>query len=212
MANDYRKIKSGPSTGSLPKKLMVVLMSFACGYLSSLLMDVGHLSTWVKTNVLAHYSIQTKPVPIATQHAQLPKPKFEFYTLLTNEQKQFTEVPKEAANRASAPPVIAATKLSNNAVQKPLIQQEKSPQASAANKELFLVQVASFKRQEDAERMKASLTLKGFNVNVATVSQQQSNWYRVIIGPFASRTQAEKAQVSVARSEHITGMIRKMDA
>ena len=80
------------------------------------------------------------------------------------------------------------------------------------NKDAYLVQIASFKSNQEAERMKAVLSIKGFRVNIAMVTQQQIQWYRVNLGPFSSRTQAEQARVSIARSEHIIGMVRKMDA
>ena len=60
--------------------------------------------------------------------------------------------------------------------------------------------------------MKATLVIKGFAVNIAVVSQQKTNWYRVSLGPFHSKDDALRAQTNVARSEHIIGMVRKMDA
>ena len=53
--------------------------------------------------------------------------------------------------------------------------------------------------------------MKGFDVSVASVIQGTGSWHRVIMGPFASRTAAVQAQLLVAKSERIMGMIRKMD-
>ncbi|MCA0403625.1 MAG: SPOR domain-containing protein [Proteobacteria bacterium] len=77
-------------------------------------------------------------------------------------------------------------------------------------KETFLIQIASFRNRQDAEKLKASLILKGFDVNVAMATQNQANWYRVIVGPFASRNDAMKTQNILARNERIQGMIRKV--
>ena len=108
-----------------------------------------------------------------------------------------------AKNQSSAPAVAALTAGSVKSM----------PAATALiNKEAYLVQIASFKRKQEAERMKAMLAIKVFNVNVAIVTQQQIQWYRVILGPFSSRTQAEQARASISASEHIMGMVRKMDA
>jgi cell division protein FtsN len=97
-----------------------------------------------------------------------------------------------------APPVVATV--------------EKKPVSMTAAYESYLIQVGSFRSAHEAERMKASLVMKGFNVAVSTATQNSINWYRVIIGPFSSREQAQTAQQAFARSEHIVGMVRKMDA
>jgi cell division protein FtsN len=86
-----------------------------------------------------------------------------------------------------------------------------NPASTPGDKNAYLVQIASFKSKQEAERMKASLALKGFVVSIAVVNQQQAQWYRIILGPYASRTQAEKARSSLAQSEHLAGMIRRMD-
>ncbi len=232
MARDYRN-KNAPrrNNNRTSRQFILVLGALLCGYLVSSVFDPAALGDWLKTNVLAK---QNDKVPVAAaprvaQTAQLPKPKFEFYTLLANEHASAPVVEAKSANTAAAALSAQAVKaLATNSATTPAnrtatatiaIATSKGlpPKALAStpvvvSKESYLVQIASFKNKQDAERMKASLILKGFTVNIATVNQQQINWYRVIIGPFNSRTQAEKAQVAIARSEHITGMIRKMDA
>ncbi|RUR08806.1 SPOR domain-containing protein [Legionella sp. km772] len=73
----------------------------------------------------------------------------------------------------------------------------------------FVVQVASFKARNDAEHMKGLLILKGFEVSVVPVSTpNQGNWFRVVIGPYPNRALAQKAQVILAKTERLNGMIR----
>ena len=221
MSKDYRRKNSAHHRGSVSKQLLLVLVCFLLGYLSASIFDFTSLSSWVNTQVLAQHTIPTAIK--ATEEAQLPKPKFEFYTLLSSEHTNTNPlVPSGAAviaalptqktalvsvptakNQSSAPAVAALTAGSVKSM----------PAATALiNKEAYLVQIASFKRKQEAERMKAMLAIKGFNVNVAIVTQQQIQWYRVILGPFSSRTQAEQARASISASEHIMGMVRKMDA
>ncbi|MCP0913154.1 MULTISPECIES: SPOR domain-containing protein [Legionella] len=242
MARDYGKRSKPRKSSNTPKQLMLVLVSFCCGYLSSLVFSIEQLGTWLQQRMTAQHS---KPQPTSTKQlaqSQLPKPKFEFYTLLAKEQ---TAVPAAATasvhsnNPAAAHPAITvntapassatstAKTLANAAqvavqsapkpaIPLPSIAQKKVPppaQATAAHKETYLVQIASFKNKQDAERMKAVLTLKGYDVNVVlAATPQQGNWYRVMMGPFTSRTLAEQAQVAIARSERVHGMIRKMEA
>jgi len=229
MAKDYRKKsparRSTPArTGGGSKQFVWVLVSFFCGYLVSTVFDVSAFSDWLKTNVLAKQDVKVaKPATQIAATTQIPKPKFEFYTLLASEH---TATPVTAVNPAAASST-AVTTLANRAspmtvpvttaTPTVIAPTQKTPAALAASapalmKESYLVQIASFRSKQDAEHMKASLILKGFTVNIATINTQQINWYRVIIGPFASRTQAAKAQGAIAQSEHIMGMIRKMDA
>jgi cell division protein FtsN len=78
-------------------------------------------------------------------------------------------------------------------------------------REAFLIQIAAFNRRQDAEHLKASLALRGFDVTISSFLKNNVNWYRVVVGPFPSRVEAERAQVAVARSERMKGMIRKID-
>ena len=243
MAKEYWKKNSTRRKGSSSKLLVMMLVSFLTGYLTASIFDLTSVSNWINTQLLAQHTspIATKSV---AQQAPLPKPKFEFYTLLANQHAQSEPVAnvapvRTAATTLSAAPTIPApspvpANPANELLAKnqpapiavtsaktlapivtpvaPVVSAGKSASLAAIRKKSYLVQVASFKSRVEAERIKGSLVLKGFAVNVVTVNQQQTSWFRVIIGPYESRDQAEKAQVSIARSEHLNGMIRRMDA
>ena len=225
MAKGYGRKNVTPHRGGASKQLLVVLVCFLLGYLSASVFDFTSVSGWVNTQLFAQHSAQIKPVK---EQARLPKPKFEFYTLLASEHAQSKEQVASTGGLVAAPQPVPTQIPSMNVptvrnkpepsilanvvdgVSKPLPAQ--AAPSPAVRKDSYLVQMASFKSRQEAERMKASLTLKGFAVNIATVTQQQVTWYRVVVGPFATRPQAEKIRVSIARSEHIVGMIRKMNA
>lgn len=226
-----RKNTTRRSSGGL-SKVMLTFMAFLFGYLSASLLDLNQLGVWVTTRVLAQ---QKSPQPAVLSVAALPKPKFEFYTLLANERVGHPEPVLQGVAAASSAAVVAASHVPVIPTSAPSIPAapvnlavtEKLPlhaplampaaetrirEAASSNAKPFLVQVASFRNLREAERMKASLVMKGFEVSINTALQQQLTWYRVIIGPFESRMQAQKAQLAFSRSEHIMGMIRKMDA
>jgi len=216
MAGQYKRKNSPRQKGSLLGQLLLVLVVFVAGYLSASLYDLASVTAWVGSQVLANNSAVIIKKPGA-QQAQLPKPKFEFYTLLANEQvagATTTSSPtavlpvKPLPLHAPLAPVTAVV-LTSPA---PVVVAEKIPAFIANRKDTYMVQVGSFKNIQEAERMKVSLVMKGFDVKIATSTQQQISWYRVIIGPFASHTQAQQAQMAFARREHIMGMIRRMDA
>ena len=196
MAKDYGTRRTSHPKTSVTRQLFWIIASFLGGYFAATLFDFTILNHWVNSNI---WKKEAKPAaPITAKQAELPKPKFEFYTLLAKDRKN-TPVTQPVVTpslqaKAAAPQVVGAT---------PAVT------AKAAS---YLIQIASFKNRQEAERMKAALILKGFDVNITAISQQQVNWYRVIVGPFESRLGAEKVQLTLARSEHIKGMIRKMDA
>lgn len=243
MAKDYGKRNSArQNRGSVSKQLLLILVCFLCGYLSASFFDYTTISNWVNTQLAQQgVVIPTKP---AVKEAQLPKPKFEFYTLLANENNNptaptsngaVTAAPSNttaAINTASKtqtptstmakagttstsvnPGNLAATKTLAVAASAATLEVSKQTVPKAvADKGNYLVQVAAFKSRQEAERMKGSLVLKGFEVSILTVTQQNMSWYRVNIGPFPSKVLAQKAQGEIARREHIVGMIRRMDA
>ncbi len=229
MARDYGKRNTSRQGTSFSKQLLLVFVCFLVGYLSAAVFDIASVSRWINTQLLARQatSAATKAVP---QQAVLPKPKFEFYTLLASERPDARVEAIKAAPVATAqatppanPTAVATGTTStvsvavnrNSPVSAPLaivVSAKPLPAPVVNNKGAYLVQVAAFKSQQEADRMKAALVLKGFVVSISMVSQQNTNWYRVNIGPFASRAQAQQVQGAVARSEHIVGMIRKMDA
>lgn len=235
MARDYRSKRTTRARSNAPQQFLVAIVSFLFGYLTACIMDVGTISHWLNTQVLAHN--EAKPTPAkaeAPQQAKLPpKPKFEFYTLLANEKRapQGSAAVPTASSNPTAPataPVRVATSTAGAsvaAVAQPAATTKATTQSPAAvkvaegkplsattsqpAKGAYLVQVASFKAQADAEHMKALLTLKGFSVNVVPISSpSQGNWFRVIIGPYANRDLAQKAQITLAKTERLNGMVR----
>lgn len=227
MAKDYGRRRQTRQKSSMPKQLFWLLASFLSGYLAATVFDFTSLSSWVNANILAKHK-GTKPgAEVAVKEPELPKPKFEFYTLLAKDrstpvapaQPKPATVAQQVKPQAPQQPVAVAQQAAVPAATSPqqaanaVVVTESKPVAVAnSSRESYLIQIAAFKNRSDAEHLKASLTLKGFDVSVAATVQQQVSWYRVIVGPFGSRAAAEKAQLNLAQNERIKGMIRKMDA
>ena len=74
----------------------------------------------------------------------------------------------------------------------------------------YVLQLASFHRREDAERLKALLIMHGIDVQIHAILQQNVSWYRVVAGPFTSREEALQMQALVGRKQRIVGIVRKM--
>ena len=87
------------------------------------------------------------------------EPKFNFYTILP-------ELEVLIPDSETQPP-------------------EKHPAGNTAedNKQ-YVLQAGSFKNKNDAEKLKASLALLGFQANIQSVTVNSTPWHRVRIGPY----------------------------
>lgn len=58
----------------------------------------------------------------------------------------------------------------------------------------YLLQVGSFRSAEDADSLRAELTLLGLQAQVQSVTVDSSTWHRVRIGPYTSAREADGAR------------------
>ncbi len=235
MGRQYSSNKrSSRQKGGAPQQFLIVIVTFMLGYLTASVFNVEKLSSWVNTQVLEHSQEKKRPVKAETQQAQVPpKPKFEFYTLLANEKAAGSTIqtganttanrsanrptPAASATRAASTATVAAatarpvpkSTVSNSQQHAPTTEARAPVTRSAQpTRGTYMVQVAAFKARQDAEHMKGMLILKGFNVTVVPISHQTKGiWYRVIVGPYANRALAQKAQQTLARNERLRGMV-----
>jgi cell division protein FtsN len=62
----------------------------------------------------------------------------------------------------------------------------------------YILQAGSFKTSQQAEQLRASLALQGFQAHIQTVNVNAAeSWYRVYIGPFDTKADALEAQQSL---------------
>lgn len=111
---------------------------------------------------------EPKPAPKVEEN-KTPKPRFDFYKLL---QESETIVP-------------ASETISE---EKPTADQDKTE---------YILQVGSFPKAQDADKLRAQLIMLNLDARVETVEIRKGEvWHRVVVGPF--NTQAE---LSTARSQ-----------
>jgi len=116
----------------------------------------------------------------------IPKPRFEFYTMLP---KQTMEIEEDVET------VEPATDVS------------KPPTPSAAPQPYFL-QAGSFRQQDDAERRRAELLLLGLSPKVEESTSDSGNWFRVSLGPYESQDAVAKAR-SLLANQNIESVLMK---
>jgi len=113
------------------------------------------------------------------------KPRFDFYELL-----------KESKVKIQADPD----------------KQERTDAKPSAPQE-FLLQVASFKSIDDAERLRAQLIL--LNLDAYTEHAKIRNgqtWHRVIVGPFTSKSKLSKARNTLLSNKYEALVLKRRPA
>lgn len=72
----------------------------------------------------------------------------------------------------------------------------------------YLLQVGSFRSDQDAETMRADLMLMGIDSYSEDVEVKGEQWYRVMAGPFGNRSKMNKAQ-DILVSNNIKSIVVK---
>ena len=123
----------------------------------------------------------------AAPAAEIPKPRFDFYTLL----------PKQTIDMEEAPEPV-----------EPAADVSKPPTPSTAPQPFFL-QAGSFRQQADAERRRAELLLLGLTPKLEETSNDSGRWFRVYLGPFDSHESVTKARSLLANQNIDTVLLKR---
>ncbi len=95
-----------------------------------------------------------------------PEPKFNFYTILPELELLIPD--SETRPPKNRQPESAST----------------SGSQPKSNKQ-YVLQAGSFQNKDDAEKLKASLALLGFQAHIQRVTVNNTAWHRVRIGPYS---------------------------
>ncbi|MBF7142137.1 MULTISPECIES: SPOR domain-containing protein [Pseudomonas] len=135
------------------------------------------------------------------------KPKYDFYTLLPESEVIVPPeaVPEKTPPVPAQPPVTPAeaAKIDTARAQAALSGQVPPPAPAvikpAATTQYYL-QAGSFRKQTDADKVRAQIILLGQAVQVESGTVKEETWYRVLVGPFSNREQLTSAQKMLAGS------------
>lgn len=111
-----------------------------------------------------------------------PKPRFDFYKLL---QESETIVPASETNQAD------------------------KPLETTSNIE-YIIQVGSFPKAEDADKLRAQLILLNLDARVEKVEIRKGEiWHRVLVGPFATQNALTTARTQLVKNEYNALVIKR---
>lgn len=108
--------------------------------------------------------IKKKPEKKPSVTTNKQEPKFNFYTILP-------ELEVLIPDSETRPP------------------KQDSPTTTSSNVspgKQYILQAGSFQKKDDAEKLKASLALLGYEANIQHVTINRDAWHRVRIGPYTS--------------------------
>jgi cell division protein FtsN len=100
----------------------------------------------------------------------------------------------EVATEAVKPKVeFEFADILKNSEVKPQPEDYVVPSTEQAEPASYTIQAASFRVKDDAETLRGRLTLEGMNVRTLSIQVDQSIWYRVVVGPFNKKVEADRA-------------------
>ena len=179
MAQDFAKQKQSKSTRKAPARKAQAqrrsgesqsrgkgLRLYVAGVLTGVFLSfIGYLGTLPDPAVSAIETGTPEQPEVVIQ-----RPRFDFYTNLTQESIDEVQDRVEPAADVRKPPT--ATELP----------------------EPYLLQAGSFRQPDDAERRRAQLLLLGLAPVIEKISSSNGIWFRVYLGPFESRELMIKAR------------------
>lgn len=128
--------------------------------------------------------------------------------------ERLVKEPKAAASAAAPPPAVAVAKPARPAVAAdPLGDLVKSrsetPSASSASDPFsYFVQAGAYRTPEDAEQQRARLLLLGMQARVTEREQAGRTVYRVRVGPFDKKDDADKVKDRLDNNSIETALVR----
>ena len=160
---------------TLPTLTPAHLHGAIAGALAGVLATLS-ISDWLAQpdSGVAIEAVQPPPVVIE------PTPRFDFYTVLPNQELDLSPDIEPAELRANDTPT-----------------------------DEYLLQIGSFRQEGDADRRRGELALLGLEATVELANGDNGRWYRVYIGPFASRSEMARARSMAAQANMDTLLLKR---
>jgi cell division protein FtsN len=118
-----------------------------------------------------------------------------------------TNKPPEPTPDKLVPPDLPAP-VPSTASSDPLGDLANSKATAKGDEFQFLVQVGAFHASEEAESQRAKLALAGYDPKISERDQAGKMVYRVRLGPFDSKTDAEQIQAKLKATKFESALIR----
>ncbi|MCU7929553.1 MAG: SPOR domain-containing protein [Candidatus Thiodiazotropha sp. (ex Codakia rugifera)] len=154
--------------------------------------------TWLKlgpdlANARVPGVTKPRPAPVQQDNQPAPKPTFKFYTILPEME---VVIPDEETVAPERPEAAKA-------------QLQPAPD-SIQDRSSYILQMGSFRKHQDADRLKARLALIGIEAEIQKVSiNNRDTYHRVRSGPYNSQNQLNAVR-RLANENSITSLVIKL--
>jgi cell division protein FtsN len=210
MSRDYRRRAEPRSRRSTPGWVLFVVGFIAGAFSVGLaLLKYGPEELKALTTSL---QAAAKPEVVAKaeespKHAGVPRPQFQFYSLLPEREVMVSEdeVNRRAKATSSVPTPPRPAPVAAPAAAEP--PPAPAPAAVPAD-EVLMLQVAAFKARADAESLKAQLALKGMQAGIESATIKGESYHRVRLGPYRSIEQLQAARSRLKSSGYDSAVVR----
>ena len=128
------------------------------------------------------HHVVTVPMTKKATPKQATGPRYDFYTLLPEDNNQ---------------PTTKKTKT--------------TPSLTLSHSHHYFLQVASFTTYREADGLRAQLILEGLNPRVEKATAKGKPWYRVMAGPYRSKEKAEAVQGTLKKNRHLNSLLLEKD-
>ncbi len=181
MAQDFAKRARPPSKGAAdrpgaPAGRAPRLVLFGSGFLAG-----AFVSFLVYLAVAVPHDPQTtalpKPVPSNVSPPEIEEMQWDFYEIFPRSEVPIIEAYGEPGAKTRG--------------------QEPSPEQGFA----YILQAGSFKSAQDADQLRVELILMGLDAITRKVEVGGDDWHRVVVGPFNTRLDLNRAQDKLAQAQ-----------
>ena len=131
-------------------------------------------------------------------------------TPLTREVPASAPSPVAAKPKFSADPLgdLAKAKSESKAEKKPEVKTDAATASPGTDPFSYFIQAGAFRTPEDAEQQRAKLLLMGFQARVSEREQSGRTVYRVRLGPFDKKDEADKTKERLDGNAIETALVR----
>ena len=135
-----------------------------------------------------------------TKDTTTPPPRFDFYTILPEQEVIIPDQEIKETKSAKSKPETSKQRTPNNTA--PPVTGTSTPTVTT-KKGNYIVQVGAFKKAEEADRLRAALALLGIESSVQVVRIGDSDsFHRVRVGPFDDLDRANRTRSKLKQNNY----------
>ncbi|MHA7841205.1 MAG: SPOR domain-containing protein [Gammaproteobacteria bacterium] len=179
--NHNRGSSRQSSNASFGASALLIAMVGVLGLIITVMLALNKLHL-VPGNHKSSHTKQASPTPSSIKkqekRQQTTAPRYDFYTLLPENDTQPTTKPTKAVR-----------------------------ENTLSHSHRYFLQVASFSNSKEADSLRAQLILEGLNAHIEKVTAKEKLWYRIVAGPYDTQKKAENIQRLLQKNHHLKSLL-----